>query len=267
MSDKSLNFAKIIRNHVVDMCSRGGSSHVGSSLSIVDILSVLYLEVLKFDSNNDKLPNRDRFILSKGHAGSAVYATLAECGFFPVKDLENHYKNGSKLSGHISHKDIPGIEVSTGSLGHGLGIGAGIAYSARIQDKNFKTFVLLSDGELDEGSNWEALLFISHHKLNNLITIVDYNKLQSLGSVSSTLELEPIVNKFEAFGFEVFDIDGHNHQEIFNSLKNALDSSKPCLILCNTIKGKGVSFMENSVLWHYRSPQGEEYKLAKKELS
>lgn len=267
MSDKSLKFAKKIRNHVVDMCSRGGSSHVGSSLSIVDILSVLYLEVIKFDSSNDKWSDRDRFILSKGHAGSAVYATLAECGFFPVKDLENHYKNGSKFSGHISHKYIPGIEVSTGSLGHGLGIGTGIAYSAKIQNKSYKTFVLLSDGELDEGSNWEALLFISHHKLNNLITIIDYNKLQSLGTVSSTLNLEPIVKKFEAFGFNVFDIDGHNHQEIFNSLKNALSSSKPCLLLCNTIKGKGVSFMENSVLWHYRSPQGEEYKLAKKELS
>ena len=267
MSDKSLKFAKKIRNHVVDMCSRGGSSHVGSSLSIVDILSVLYLQVLKFDLINDKWSERDRFILSKGHAGSAVYATLAECGFFPLEDLENHYKNGSKFSGHISHKDIPGIEVSTGSLGHGLGIGVGIAYSARIQNKNFKTFVLLSDGELDEGSNWEAFLFISHHKLNNLITIIDYNKLQSLGTVSSTLELEPLVNKFEAFGFKVFDINGHDHQVIFKSLKNALGSSKPCILLCNTIKGKGVSFMENSVLWHYRTPQGEEYKLAKKELS
>ena len=267
MSDKSYKCAKRIRNQVLDMCSRGGSSHVGSSLSIVDILSVLYLDIIRFDSKKADWPDRDRFILSKGHAGSAVYATLAECGFFPVKDLEKHYSNGSKFSGHVSHKGIPGIEVSTGSLGHGLGIGAGMAYSAKMKNKKYKTFVLLSDGELDEGSNWEALLFISHHKLSNLITIIDYNKIQSLGSVSSTLELEPIVKKFEAFGFKVFDINGHDHSVIYKSLKNALDSSIPSIILCNTIKGKGVSFMENSVLWHYRSPQGEEYSVAKKELS
>ena len=177
-------FSNKIRNHIVDMTNRGGSSHVGSALSIADILTVLYCKIMNYDSKNPKLDSRDRFILSKGHAGAAVYATLSESGFFDQDLLKNHYKNGSKFSGHISHKDIPGVELSTGSLGHGLGVGVGMALSAKRRKEKHFVYVLLSDGELDEGSNWESFLFASHHKLSNLIAIIDYNKLQSISQLA-----------------------------------------------------------------------------------
>ena len=260
-------FANKVRNHVVDMTSRGNSSHVGSALSIVDILSVLYCEIMNYDAKNPYLKERDRFILSKGHAGAAVYATLAEAGFFDSSELLNHYQNGSKFSGHVSHKGIPGVEISTGSLGHGLGIGVGMAFQCKRKNINNRVFVLLSDGELDEGSNWEAFLFASHHKLSNLIAIIDYNKLQSLTSVKETINLEPLKEKFIAFGCNVLEVDGHNHLELIKAFKKAKESKVPSIIICHTIKGKGISFMENSVLWHYRSPQGEEYKKAKAELN
>ncbi len=260
-------FANKVRNHVLDMTSRGGSSHVGSALSIVDILAVLYGEIMYYDCKNPKLQSRDRFILSKGHAGAAVYATLSEVGFFDKNLLKNHYQNGSKFSGHVSHKDIPGVELSTGSLGHGLGVGIGMAISANRRRENHYVYVLLSDGELDEGSNWESFLFASHHKLSNLIAIIDYNKLQSISSISKTLELEPLVDKFKSFGWSVEESDGHNYENLINSFKTAKSNSKPTVVLCHTVKGKGVSFMENSVLWHYRSPIGEEYEKAKNELN
>ena len=260
-------FANRIRNHVLDMTSRGGSSHVGSALSIVDILTVLYCKIMRYEVNNPSLESRDRFILSKGHAGAAVYATLAEVGFFDKSDLLNHYQNGSKFSGHISHKDIPGVEISTGSLGHGLGIGTGMALYAKRKNLKHRVFVLLSDGEWDEGSNWEALLFASHYGLNNLIAIVDYNKLQSLKSIKETINLEPFKEKFVSFGSNLIEVDGHNHLELTNAFIKSNNSKSPSVILCNTIKGKGVSFMENKVLWHYRSPQGKEYEKAKEELN
>lgn len=267
MIKKLALFANKVRNHVVDMTSRGGSSHVGSALSIVDILTVLYCEIMNYDVKNPYLKDRDRFILSKGHAGAAVYATLAEAGFFDKSELLNHYQNGSKFSGHVSHKGIPGVEISTGSLGHGFGIGVGMAlYSKKNNIKN-KVFILLSDGELDEGSNWEALLFASHNKLSNLIAIIDYNKLQSLTSVKETINLEPLKDKFTAFGCNVFEVDGHDHDELIKTFTNSSIQDLPSVIICHTIKGKGVSFMENSVLWHYRSPQGDEYKKAKEELN
>lgn len=259
--------AQKIRRHAVRMTSLGGSSHIASILSIADILAVLYGETLKVDPKNPKWNQRDRFILSKGHAGGGVYAALAEKGFFPISQLDTHCQNGSLLSGHVSHKGVPGVELSTGSLGHGLSVATGMAYSAKLDQQSHRIFTLLSDGECDEGSNWEAILFAAHHKLDNLIAIIDYNKLQSLASVSETLELEPFVDKWKSFGWSVTEVDGHNHQDlqqVFNKIP--FQPSKPNCILAHTIKGKGISFMEKSVLWHYRTAKGEELENALKEL-
>ena len=266
MSKKSKDLAKKIRIHVLNMTSVGKSSHIGSILSIVDIVSVLYEHILTFFSQNPKSDFRDRFILSKGHAGAAIYAALAEKNFFPIIKLQTHCLNGSNLSGHVSHKNIPGVEFSTGSLGHGLSVGCGMALSAKIDKKKHRIIVLLSDGECDEGSNWESILFASHHKLNNLTVIIDYNKLQSIKSTSETLNLEPFPEKWKSFGWEVKEINGHDHDQINKSLKNKSLKNKPLCIIAHTIKGKGVSFMENKTLWHYRSPQGEEFLNAKNEI-
>ncbi len=208
---ESERLALEIRRHAVRMASSGGSSHVGSVLSCADVLAVLYANILKVDPKAPDLPDRDRFILSKGHAGSGLYAALAERGFFPRDWLKTHYQDGSLLSGHVSHKGIPGVEVSTGSLGHGLAVGAGMALSAEMTGAPWRTFVLLSDGECDEGSVWEAALFASHHELASLVALVDYNKIQSLASVAETLELEPLQDKWSAFGWGVQRLDGHDH--------------------------------------------------------
>lgn len=256
-----------IRRNALNMTSRGKSSHIGSILSIADILAVLYGEFLVKDVKQPNAKNRDRFILSKGHAGAGVYAALAETGFFDTSELKKHYQNGSIFSGHISHKGIPGVELSTGSLGHGLGVGAGMALAAKRKDKRHGVYVLMSDGECDEGSNWEAILFAAHHKLDNLTAIIDYNKLQSLGSIQDTQGLEPFLDKWTTFGWRAEEIDGHDLGQILSALNQTREiGEKPNVIICHTTKGKGVSFMENSVLWHYRSPQGEELASALKEL-
>jgi transketolase len=254
-----------LRRHVVRMCSRGGSSHVGSGLSIADIVAVLYGEILRFDSKNPGWSERDRFILSKGHAGACVYAALAECGFFETSKLDDHYRNGSHLSGHVSHRNVPGVELSTGSLGHGLGVGAGMAFNLRRLGGDQRVFVVLSDGECDEGSTWEAALFAAHHRLGNLRVVIDYNKLQSLGRVSDTINLEPFAAKWRAFGWRTERVDGHDHAALRAALaEQARD--RPTCIVADTVKGRGVSFMEGAVLWHYRSPQGDEYASAMREL-
>lgn len=259
--------AKKVRLDALRMTSRGGSSHIGSILSIVDILAVLYGRVLRVDPTRPKWPDRDRFILSKGHAGAGVYATLAETGFFPVNKLDTHYQDGSDLSGHVSHKGIPGVELSTGSLGHGLSVGAGMALAAKLDGKDHRVFVLLSDGECDEGSNWEAILFAAHHQLDNLVVIVDYNKFQSLKLVRETLNLEPFAGKWNHFGWDAREVDGHDHGAMIDLLgKLPLTPRKPTCLIAHTTKGKGVSFMENQVLWHYRTARGEEYNAAIKEL-
>ena len=265
MNTESL--ARKIRIHCLKMANTGGSSHIGSALSIADLLAVLYKKVLHIDPTDPTKSDRDRFILSKGHAGAAVYAVLAELGFFPRSKLKTHYQDGSDLSGHISHKNVPGVELSTGSLGHGLSVGVGMAKAARLDKKNHRTFVLLSDGECDEGSVWEAAMFASHHKLDNIIALIDYNKIQSLGSVSNTLELEPLKEKWENFGWNTIEVNGHDHAQIKDELLRipAVDD-KPTVCICHTIKGKGVSFMENSVLWHYRCPRGAEFESALREL-
>jgi len=259
--------ANNIRKHALKMTSLGGSSHIGSILSIADILAVLYGSILNYNSKDPQWADRDRFILSKGHAGAGVYAALAESGFISLDKLKTHYQDGSDLSGHISHKGIPGVEFSTGSLGHGLPVACGMALAAKINKKNHRVFALLSDGECDEGSNWEAILFAAHHKLNNLFAIIDRNRLQSIYSTEDTVALEPFADKWISFGWDVIEINGHNHNEIFESCDDEIKlRNKPLCIIANTIKGKDVSFMENNTLWHYRSPQGEEYKLAMAEL-
>jgi len=264
---KSELLAKKIRIHALQMTQLGKSSHIGSNLSIADILAVLYSSILHYNSNNPNLKSRDRFILSKGHAGAVLYATLAECGFMPLEKLRTHCQNGSDLSGHISHKEIPGVELSTGSLGHGLPVACGMALAAKINKKKHRIFALLSDGECDEGSNWEAVLCAAHHKLDNLTVIIDRNRLQSIYSTEDTLALEPLGDKWKSFGWDVVQINGHNHNELFQSCSNDNNlTTKPLCVIANTIKGKGVSFMENNTLWHYRSPQDEEYRLAMEEL-
>jgi transketolase len=254
-----------LRRHVVRMCNRGGSSHVGSALSMADIVALLYGEVLRLDPARPDWPDRDRFILSKGHAGACVYAALAERGFFPVEALGQHYCNGSNLSGHVSHKDVPGVELSTGSLGHGLGIGAGMAFNLRRQGGGQRVFVVMSDGECDEGSVWEAALFAGHHRLSNLAVVVDHNKLQSIGPVAEALYLEPFEDKWRAFGWATRRVDGHDHDALRGAFADP-DAERPTCIIADTIKGRGVSFMENQVLWHYRAPRGEEFVAAMREL-
>jgi len=254
-----------IRKNAVNMTSIGGSSHIGSILSIADILAVLYGSVMNYKADEPKWRDRDRFILSKGHAGAGVYAALAESGFLSVDKLKTHYKDGSDLSGHVSHKGIPGVEFSTGSLGHGLPVATGMALAAKINEDGHMVYVLMSDGECDEGSNWEAALFAAHHKLDNLVIIIDRNKLQSIHSTEDTLGLEPFVDKWQAFGWNVIDVDGHDLVQLIKACDSKVED-KPLCIVANTIKGKGVSFMENQVLWHYRSPQGEEFEAAMKEL-
>ena len=267
MVDNSHILARKIRNHVLDMTHSGSSSHVASGLSIADILAVLYSNVLHVDPENPNISHRDRFILSKGHAGAAVYAVLAERGFIPLSELRTHYQNGSRLSGHVSHKGVPGVELSTGSLGHGLNVGAGMALAAKLDNMSWRTFVLLSDGECDEGSNWEAALFAGHHKLDNLTAVIDYNKIQSLAPVKDTLDLEPFADKWRSFGWSVSEVDGHDHTALMECFsKLPFEKGSPSIIIAHTVKGKGVSFMENNVLWHYRSPQGDEYDAAKREL-
>lgn len=264
----SPTLAHRIRAHALRMTSTGGSSHIGSVLSIADILGVLYSTVLQVRPADPSWPLRDRFILSKGHAGAGVYAALAERGFFPVERLEAHYSDGSEFSGHVSHKGIPGVELSTGSLGHGLSVGAGMALAAKLDEASHRVFVLLSDGEMDEGSNWEAILFASHHRLENLIAIVDYNKIQSLKSVEETLNLEPFADKWRSFGWAVREVDGHDHVQLVDALSSLpVTKGVPTVVIAHTVKGKGIGFMENSVLWHYRSARGEEFDAAWSELN
>jgi transketolase len=264
----SLQLAWKIRRHGIEMTHISKGSHIGAILSVTDIIAVLYNDIANINPQNPKMPERDRIILSKGHAGAAIYAALAEKGFFDVEELKTHYADGSRLSGHVSHKGIPGVEFSTGSLGHGLSVAAGMAYGAKKDQKNHKVFVILGDGECDEGSVWEAALMANHYRLNNLVAVIDHNKMQSLDFCENTIELSPFVDKWKAFGWNVIDIDGHDHDELRDAYNQAASSeNKPTVIIANTIKGKGISFMENDILWHYRFPhEGEEYDSAIAEL-
>ena len=252
------------------MVHNAKSGHPGGSLSCVDILAVLYKKVLNIPVEWDKSPdfkNRDRFILSKGHASPALYATLANCGYFSRDLLMGFRMLGSKLQGHPSSRvNLAGVEVSTGSLGQGLSIGVGLALAIRLDKLKSKVFVLLGDGEMQEGSVWEALMNAHHQKLNNLVVIIDKNNLQIDGAVSDVKSIDPLDEKLKAFGFEVKTIDGHNYNEIEQVLTEAKKSDKLCAVIANTIKGKGVSFMENDRVWHHNHMTEEQYNAAIKEV-
>ncbi len=254
-----------VRRVVLDIIYRTKSPHIGSSFSIVEILVALYFGNLNISPDDTHNPDRDRFILSKGHACATLYAVLAERGFMSKNDLEGFAVNGGILEQHPNHDLMRGIEVSTGSLGHGLSIGAGMALAGKVDGRSYNVHVLLGDGELNEGSVWESVMFAGHHKLHNLIALVDYNKIQALGSTRDIIDLEPLGRKWECFGWEVREIDGHDFEQIFDAL-NSLSRVKPNAIVLHTVKGKGVSFMENKLLWHYRTPDDDEYKCALREL-
>lgn len=263
----SEQLAWLIRRHGVEMTHLSGGSHIASILSVADIIGVLYSNVLHFDPKDPKMPDRDRFILSKGHAGAAIYAALAESGFFDKEELKTHYQNGSRLSGHVSHKGIAGVEFSTGSLGHGLPVAAGMAHAAKLDEKQHHVYVVMGDGECDEGSVWEAAMYANHYGLNNLVAIVDHNKMQSLDYCENTMKLAPFAEKWRSFGWNCIEIDGHDHAQLKNAFAAANVSDKPTVIIANTIKGKGISFMEFDILWHYRFPHdGWEYEDSLKEL-
>ncbi|TKG91900.1 transketolase [Puteibacter caeruleilacunae] len=267
MSDLStIKFAKDIRLTTLEMVYHARASHIGGAFSMADILSVLYSNFIRIDPKNPESVDRDRFLLSKGHACTSLYATLALKGFFPKEELLTYGKDGSRLLSHTTHK-IPGVEISAGSLGHALSISGGLALAAKRKSANWNTYCLVSDGELNEGSNWEMILLAPQLKLDNLILIVDYNKIQSLGKVKDVINLDSLKKKFEAFNWEVFDIDGHNHEELTSALDQCQTKNGiPKVIIANTIKGKGVSFMEDTVLWHYKSPDENQYKEAILEL-
>ena len=255
--------ASEIRKLVLKMTHHSGASHIGSCFSVLDIVSVLYSSNFDICLENWKDNKSNRVILSKGHAIAALYAALATKGFFPIGQLDNYCKNGSMLGGHPNHL-VPGVELSTGSLGHGLPYATGIALAKKKLGYGGQVFVIMSDGELDEGTTWESALFAQHNNLCNLTVIVDRNFLQSLESTESTLSLEPLDEKFRSFNWEVETIDGHDHIKLINVLSKT--KLKPKFIIAETIKGKGVSFMENEVKWHYKSPNQEEFEKAVKEI-
>lgn len=259
--------ARRIRTHVVSMTHRARASHVGTGLSAADILAVLYGDVLRIDPGFPDWPDRDRFVLSKGHAAAALYAALAERGFFPVERLAEFCLDGSHLAGHVSHENVAGVDAATGSLGHGLGIACGMALAAARDGRTHRVFSMLSDGECDEGSTWEAALFAGHHGLANLVAIIDYNKIQSLGPVKEVLDLEPLGGKWASFGWAVREIDGHDLAAVAGALGSVpFARGKPSCVVAHTVKGKGVSFMEGRLLWHYRSPDGDELRRALEEI-
>lgn len=262
MSEISIELAGEIRAESVRMVARARASHIGGALSMTDILAVLYADILRIRPGDSGWSQRDRFILSKGHSTAALYATLALKGFLPLLELETYGQDGSRLMAHVSHK-VPGVEFSTGSLGHGLPYGAGRALAAKRKGLDWRVYVMLSDGELDEGSNWEAILFAPQHRLDNLVAIIDYNKIQSMGSVSEVMELHPLADKFRAFRWSVREVDGHDHGQLTTALASVpWEPGKPNVLIAHTVKGKGVSFMENKLQWHYSSPEGDQLAAA-----
>ncbi|MBR3614246.1 MAG: transketolase [Clostridia bacterium] len=260
--------SKNIRKSIVEMVYSAASGHPGGSLSITDVFTVLYFKELNIDVNNQKDANRDRVVLSKGHCSPALYSTLAEKGFFPKEDLNTFRKVDSYLQGHPDMKKIPGVDMTSGSLGQGLSIANGMALAGKLDNKEYRVYCICGDGEIQEGQIWEAAMSSSHYKLDNLCVIVDNNNLQIDGSVENVMNPHPIDKKFESFGFNVLVIDGHNFEEILDAFEKAKQTKgKPTAIIAKTIKGKGVSFMENQAGWHGKAPKEEEYKIAMEELS
>ena len=258
---------KKLRRHVITMIARAGSGHPGGSLSAADIITALYFRILRYDPVNPDWSDRDRFILSKGHAAPILYAALAEAGYFPTAELPTLRKLDSRLQGHADRKFTPGVEMSAGSLGMGLSFAIGIALAARLDSKAYRTYTLLSDGECEEGQTWEAALSAAHFKLDNLTAIVDYNGIQLSGRTCDIMNVEPFARKWQAFGWHTIDIDGHDFDQILSACQRAEKTRhKPTIIIAHTIKGKGVSFMENNVAFHGKAPTEEEAERALKEL-
>jgi transketolase len=259
----TVELARRIRVQTLKMVHRAKASHIGACFSMTDLLAILYGKILRVSPDACAAPDRDRFLLSKGHGAAGLYATLAECGFFPTEWLEDYCRDGGRLAGHASHYGVPGVEVSTGSLGHGLSLACGMALAGQRSPQPFRTFALLSDGECDEGSVWEAALFAPHHRLDNLVAIVDHNQIQSFGSVEEVLNLAPFPEKWEAFGWAVKELDGHDHAQVTEALQSVpWTPGKPSVLIARTIKGKGVDFMEGQLAWHYRSPNDDQLQQA-----
>ncbi len=264
MIHDSEELAKKIRVDALKMIHAAQASHIGSILSMADLIAVLYADVLNITPERINDPKRDRFILSKGHAGAGVYAVLAECGFFDKKLLKTYYKNGSNLSGHVSSKGVPGVELSTGSLGHGCSVACGMALSSKIYKSGFNVYCIIGDGESEEGSVYEMAQFASKNRLNNLTIIMDLNGLQAMGKCDDIVGHIDRKSLWNSLGWNVLEIDGHNHNAIRDALMSP--SEKPKLILAKTTKGNGVSFMENDNIWHYRPPNEQLLSQALQEL-
>ena len=261
------NKAKEIRKDIIEQVYSANSGHPGGSLSIADIMAVLYFDELNIDEKNPKWEERDRLILSKGHCSPALYGALAERGYFEKKDLKGFRNLNSKLQGHPNMNDVPGVDMSTGSLGQGLSVANGIAISGKMDKKDYRVYCILGDGEIEEGQVWEAAMAANKYSLDNLCVIVDNNNLQIDGTIEEVMSSYPIDKKFESFGFNVITINGHDIQEIKNAFLTARNTKgKPTCIIAKTIKGKGVSFMENQVGWHGKAPSQEQYDEAMREL-
>jgi transketolase len=266
--DELKEIAKNVRKGIIDAVYSAQSGHPGGALSCADILTELYFNEMNVEPSNPKGENRDRFILSKGHASPAIYSVLANRGFFPVEDLKTFRKIDSYLQGHPDIKKVPGIDMTSGSLGQGLSVANGMALAAKLDNKDYYVYVVLGDGELAEGQVWEAAMSSAHYRLNNVIAFVDFNGLQIDGKVLDVMNVTPIKEKFEAFGWNAYEIDGHNFNEIQDAISKAKESiDKPTVIVAHTVKGKGISFMENQAGWHGKAPNDEEYKLACEELN
>ena len=265
--DELKSISKEIRKDIVKMLTESASGHPGGSLSATDIMTVLFFKEMNLDPNNEKDPNRDRFVLSKGHAAPVLYSALARRGYFPVEELSTLRKFKSRLQGHPSIQYLPGIDMSTGSLGQGVSAAVGMALAGKIDKKDYRVYTLLGDGELEEGQVWEAAMCAAHYKLNNLTAFIDFNGLQIDGDITKVMNPCPIDKKFEAFGWNVLVIDGHNYEEIIYAIEKAKEcKDKPTAVVCNTVKGKGVSFMENQAAWHGTAPSKEQCETALKEL-
>jgi transketolase len=260
--------AKQLRRHVITMIAAAGSGHPGGSLSAADIVAALYFKVMRHDPKNPQWPDRDRFILSKGHAAPILYAALAECGYFPVEELSTLRKLGSRLQGHTDRTLTPGVEMSAGSLGQGLSFGIGVALAGRLDKRDYHVYVLLGDGECEEGQIWEAAMSAPHFQMDNLTAIVDNNGIQLDGRCCDIMGLEPLADKWRAFNWHVIEIDGHDIKQILRAVKQAREiKGRPTVIIAHTVKGKGVSFMENNVDFHGKAPTAQEAEMALKELA
>ncbi len=261
-----MNINSNIRKTILSMVNKGGASHIGAAFSMVEILNAVYKSV-DIQKIADKDEDRDRVILSKGHGASGLYAVMFHHGLLTQTAIDSYFLNGSIMAGHASHF-IENVEHSTGALGHGLSVGLGMAIGSRSKGYLNRVFVIVGDGELHEGSNWEAIMFAGHNKTKNLCILIDKNERSQMGATSDACTLDPLIEKFKAFNFESYEVgNGHDEAEIIEIIKKTKNSKKPIAIICNTIKGKGVSFMEGDNIWHYRSPQGEDYENALSELS